>query len=78
MDQEILYSYMDSKEMYRWDGPRGLENLKTLVRDLGDYESVEDFLIDNPGAIEHIVDWITLTQAVDWEESLKYATETQE
>lgn len=78
MDNRILEQYMDSRRMYRWDGVRGVENLKTLVRDMAGHESVEEFLIDNPGAMECILDWIAKTRAPEWDMSLVYATDTGE
>ena len=60
------------------EGERGVRDLHRLVEDMGypghDYAygtPIEVFLIDNPGAIEAIVEWIKEQNFSEWKENLK-------
>lgn len=71
--------WCDVNKVYRWEGERGVHNLENLVTTLG-YHDVDEFLADNPGAIEHIVnfvqDWLDRTKDYgpeDWYSRMKDA-----
>lgn len=62
---DVLEAFMDSNQCYRFEGDAGLDNLEKLFGVLGYTEDgfrhgapVEKFLIDNPGAIEAIIDFV--------------------
>ena len=52
------------------EGTRGVENLKTLVIQIG-YAGVNTFLADCPGAIEAVLTWIMdQDQMTEWRDAL--------
>lgn len=52
------------------EGTRGVENLKTLLIQIG-YDGVGDFLADNQMAIEEVLSWIgNQDQITEWREAL--------
>jgi hypothetical protein len=79
---EIIGDYMDAKVFSCcFEGDRGVEQLETLVRDLGytgggwKYgDPIEAFLSDNSGCIEAIIEWITDNLSGEQMESLKGAS----
>lgn len=64
-----LYALCDREGLYNLEGARGVRNFTKIVNVLG-YESMTDFLEDNPGALEAMFEWLCDTNLVDWEESL--------
>lgn len=74
---EIVEAYCDKHQLHRWDGINGVDNLNILVAAMG-YRGnhftfgspLETFLIDNPGAIEAILEWIGGTNLSEWREAL--------
>jgi hypothetical protein len=77
---EIWDAYVD-QHFRSTEGSRGVRNLEQLVDTLG-YRNLEDFLEDNPAAIEAIVnfvgDWVQDGPCNDWAESLQLALEFEE
>lgn len=62
---EVMEEYLDAKEFYSFEGERGVNRLEELAEDLGykgdgfKYGSpIESLLMDNPGCIETIIEWI--------------------
>jgi len=61
----LLSKFIEKKTICNWEGDRGVKNLTTVVEALG-YQGhqftygtpVEEFLSENPGAIESIISWI--------------------
>lgn len=66
---EVIQEYLDTKEFYSFEGERGVTKFETLVNDLG-YGTIEEFLADNPGAIDTIIDWIADTGINEWRDKL--------
>jgi hypothetical protein len=83
-NEEILETYLNQKEM-RFEGDRGLENLNTLVKDIG-YKShgfkygssLETFLSDNPACQEAIIEFIRTEMNKDWRDGLSDELELSE
>ena len=76
MNTDILETYLDQNKMYNFYGRSGVEQLTTLTRDLigGNWShTLEDFLEDNPGAMEAIVEWIRDQTArnKEWQDNLQ-------
>lgn len=44
---------------YRWEGESGVRNFEQLTKDIGYRQGIEEFLADNPGAIETLLEWIS-------------------
>lgn len=63
---ELLDEYQDQEKMWHFEGDRGLDKLNELTKAIG-YRghgfkygsSLEEFLSDNPGACEALVEWIS-------------------
>lgn len=69
---ELFDKYTRQEKMYSWEGARGVRNLKTLIRILDShYRDLDDFLEDNSGAIEAIINWINERNVQEWAENLK-------
>lgn len=82
---ELIQEYRDHKRMHCMEGSRGVKNLCKLCGALG-YEdtlgrmgtygdarlgNLIDFLEDNSGAIEAIVNWIGEQNIPEWKDSLE-------
>lgn len=69
-----LDKFIDQNRMYSWEGSKGVHNLEYLVKAIGykdNYgDAIHNFLYDNPGAIEAIVEWIRNCRCTDWAEML--------
>jgi hypothetical protein len=68
---DIMNKWMDSERAYNFEGSTGVRNLEKLVRALG-YRDISDFLMDNPGAIQAIVEFVTewVERNDEWAEKL--------
>ena len=69
-----LDKFIDQNRMYHWEGSTGVRNLDKLVKAIGYNDrygdAIHNFLCDNPGAIEAIVEWIRDGRCTDWAEML--------
>lgn len=82
---ELIQEYRDEKRMHCMEGSTGVQNLCKLCGALGYEDSMGrmgtygdarlgnliDFLEDNSGAIEAIIDWIGERDIPEWKESLE-------
>lgn len=69
---EVIQKYLDTKEFYSFEGERGVTRFETLVNDLG-YNTIEEFLADNPGVLDTIIDWIADHGINEWRDKLSRA-----
>lgn len=60
-----LQNFLDVKKFYNFEGDRGIERLNVVLNKIGYKESgfqygspVEEFLKDNPGAIEKMLEFV--------------------
>lgn len=51
-------------------GQRGVRNLNKITQDVGGYTDLEEFLEDNPGAIEAVINWIQEQNNELWDRNL--------
>lgn len=66
MDLDTLIdNWMDKEKIYHMEGPAGYRNLSKLIRLLG-YREMTDFLEDNSGAVEAIIDWVKNQNFPEW------------
>lgn len=73
--ERLIERWQDANRVYHFEG--STTNLEKLVRDIG-YRAdafgsaIENFLIDNPGAQNAIVDWISewIDRNSDWHDLL--------
>ena len=77
--------YLDQNRMWHFEGHSGVDKLKKVIRDICDYQdhfrnNLEEFLADNPGATEMIVEWIrnNIDTVQDWKENLASQVEIDE
>lgn len=73
--------YLEDNKMFNFEGSGGLRNLTKICQELGYKESgfkfgspIEEFLSDNPGAIEAILEFIE----ENFEEEFQYEEEKEE
>lgn len=71
MQRDLFEAYFDQHRIYSFEGPSGVRNLNRLTQDVCGYTDLEDFLEDNPGAIEAVIEWIQSQNNRDWEANVK-------
>ena len=76
----VLEQYLDQNKMYSMEGDSGVRKFEQLIRDVGEYSSIHDFLVDNPGAIHAMMEFIGkwVDRNSEWEENLKRIVELNE
>ncbi len=75
---EAFDAYLEEKRFFHFEGTTGIRNLETICKTLG-YRNgsfigehfILNFLADNPGAIESLIDFIRDNADGEWEESFK-------
>lgn len=82
---EIIQKFIDEKKLYRNEGETGVKNLETLIQALGYRkhgfrygELVEVFLVDNPGAVEALQQWIIDNAGPEWEDRVEMELDEDE
>jgi len=75
---EVINEWQDENQAHHFEGCTGVRKLEKLCKDLG-YDKGEffgsevsllNFLADNSGAIEALVNWIGEQDIEDWKENL--------
>lgn len=74
---DLLNDYIDQEKLWNQEGERGIQNLENIVNVLG-YANLDEFLSDNPGAIEAILEWIGTQNVTDWKKKLTEAVDEEE
>ena len=74
--EEALRRYMDDNKMYCMEGERGVNNLTKIAHEVCGYTNewggvLLNFLADNPGAIEAVIDWIGKQKVIEWKDNLE-------
>lgn len=73
---DVLDAFEDKNSIHTYEGQRGVKNLYHIVSALNpEYCDVIEFLEDNPGAVEAIVEWIKKVKLPEWRQSLIEALE---
>lgn len=74
---ELLEEYQTQEKMYRFESTTGLKDLNKICNAIGYQESpfafgssLEQFLMDNPGAMCAIVDWLSGANGESFKEEL--------
>lgn len=82
-----MQKYLDENQMFNFEMSTGIESLNQICADLGYKEegfkygsSFEQFIMDNPGCCEKIIDWITdqLDKNSEWKEALSFDNDSEE
>ena len=79
--EDQLNAYMEQERMYHVEGETGVAHLAKIVGVLGydgdhykrDETMIAEFLADNSGAMEAIVNWIGEQNVPEWKENLTNA-----
>ena len=83
---EIREKWEEQNKINRYEGTGGVDNLQKLLGAIGYKEGnylgynneLINFLSDNSGAIEAILNWIDEQNVPEWKESLTEATDLEE
>lgn len=69
--QTLVDAWMNANNAYSFEGPRGVKKLNDLTKDLK-YRNLEDFMGDNPGSMESVIEFIVsfLKGTNEWLQSL--------
>jgi len=73
---ELVDRYMEEHKLWNMEGPSGVRRFETFLTALGGYghegfsDTLREFLQDNPGAINAIIEWIGTLHVKEWEENL--------
>jgi len=67
---ELVDKYTEVNRMYHWEGSRGVSNFDKLIGVLG-YRNMDEFLHDNSGCLEAMVEWIKDAPVQDWKEAMQ-------
>ena len=54
----LFEKYIDQNKLYSFEGDRGVRRFEMMVNDIGDYKDIREFLADNPGAMEKLVEFV--------------------
>jgi hypothetical protein len=68
--QAQLEQYQEVNGIWSLEGHRGVRNLEVLVKDMGGYRSMNEFLEDNPGAMQAMLEWLYDQRSPEWSRSL--------
>ena len=68
-----LERYIDDNRMHSFEGDSGVRKFEKLIRDVGGYHSLHEFLADNPGAINAMVEFVAewSERNIDWKDNLE-------
>ena len=77
-DFDEIFDHWRSKKRHghHWEGDTGVRNFEDLTKDIGYDQGIDQFLADNPGAIETILEWIAEHAekgGIEWKENLAKA-----
>lgn len=63
---ELIEKWCDENGAHSFEGARGEQHLSKLIRVMGGYSSMSEFLSDNPGVIEAILMWLGDQRNSEW------------
>lgn len=66
---ELVDKYIDTNKMYHFEGPGGVQKFAKLVGVFG-YSNIDEFLEDNSGAIQAMIEWISGMSIPEWRAAL--------
>lgn len=67
---DLIEKWMDQNRAYNMEGPSGERNFEKLIRVLG-YRDMSEFLQDNSGALNAMVEWLGTMRNTEWVEALR-------
>lgn len=71
----LIQAFKDQNNIHNFEGERGVKNFEKIIRAIdSNYSSVHDFLADNSGCIEAMLEWMSKwmdrLQSSEWKENL--------
>lgn len=81
--QAKLDDYFAERNFNSFEGERGVRNMEKTIREVCGYRAdwggtLQNFFIDNPGAIEAVMGWIAEQNVPDWNENLNNLTSVED
>jgi hypothetical protein len=71
---DLIEKWCDANKLYHFEGERGQRNFEKLVRVLdSNYGSLSEFLSDNSGAIQAMIEWIGSQRSSEWVSNMQDA-----
>src|ERR1035437_4864430 len=67
---DLIEKYIDQEKMYSFEGGRGVNHFEKIIRVIG-YRDMDNFLEDNSGCLQAMVDWLMEQKSEEWEESMR-------
>jgi hypothetical protein len=72
-----VYDYIDINRMHSFESYNGVNNLKKLLKEVCGYgkqafgpDALNEFLADNSGAVEAIINWISQQDNTEWNDNI--------
>ena len=66
---DALDKFIDDNNLYNFEGKSGINHFEMITRAIG-YRDIQDFLADNSGCYEVMVEWIKSQRNDEWIEKL--------
>jgi hypothetical protein len=75
-----LNDYLELNSMYSFESDSGVRRFKKLIQEVCGYGSLEEFLADNPGAINSLVEFIDewIPRNDEWQNNITNLTTFEE
>ena len=69
----LFEKFIDQNKLYSFEGDRGVRRFEMMVNRIGGYEDIREFLADNPGAMEKLVEFVEQwsERNDEWKSNLK-------
>lgn len=76
---ELVDKFIEQNKLFNMEGSTGLRNLDKIVNVIG-YENIDEFLMDNPGAIEGIISFVReiVESNQTWEDDFRDAVDEED
>jgi hypothetical protein len=71
--------YLDDNKLWHFEGEQGVRRLERIAREVGGYGDLREFLTDNPGACESLVDFVRehVPRVPEWAAAVDALTEDE-
>lgn len=66
---DLVEKFCDKNKLYHFEGGRGVNNFEKIIA-VFDYRDVDNFLEDNPGCIQAMIEWIGEQKIAEWKEAM--------
>jgi hypothetical protein len=80
MANDLFDAYLEKNNYYRFEGESGVRDVEAIAKAIGDYDSMTEFLADNPAACELLVQFIGkgTNTCPEWKERLAGLAEVED